>query len=435
MNRPGWPCDQRGRRSNRTGSNPAAGRRAPGRKWPTTPGAQPSRPPSGRTGSGRPRLLRWHRCRSHRTRSWCPPSRRPRFVHAVRPRPGRCLRYQLSTCHSFPSLAFAAFRRTALCQNPGPPASPRAPWHHYPRDGRTGCSSRSAQSRRTTLLDDAGSAATSIAGDRVGQVEGVRDDRVEGGRPGRAGRSTRRTRCRTGTPPGSRSPWPPARPVRPGGARAGTSPVGPRPRGGGRRRGSGRSRRMHRTPRSPRRSTDPGALPADTHRAVHAHLGGDLQRMLEQSVAHTSAAPAAFAAPAASTPIGPDPPTRTLAPATPPARLRACRPTASGSGSTARDQRKTLRQHPDLIGRTTMYSETPLRVGVARRRPEIAGVAADVRHPRFAFRALPARRCGVDGHRRSGRNRAGGVLCDPPTTSCPRTSGWRNVKEPTAPWW
>ena len=73
----------------------------------------------------------------------------------------------------------------------------------------------------------------------------------------------------------------------------------------------------------------------------------------------TSSAPAALAAPAARIPIGPDPPTRTLAPATPPARFRACNPTASGSASTARDNGRVSGNTRIWSWRTTMYSEKP----------------------------------------------------------------------------
>ena len=73
----------------------------------------------------------------------------------------------------------------------------------------------------------------------------------------------------------------------------------------------------------------------------------------------TSAAPAAFAAPAARMPIGPEPPTSTLAPATPPARFRACSPTASGSASTARDSGSVSGSTRIWSWRTTMYSQNP----------------------------------------------------------------------------
>ena len=68
-----------------------------------------------------------------------------------------------------------------------------------------------------------------------------------------------------------------------------------------------------------------------------------------RSVVQTSSAPAVFAAPAARIPIGPDPLTRTFAPATPPALFRACNPTANGSASTARESGRDVRQHPDLV--------------------------------------------------------------------------------------
>ena len=78
-----------------------------------------------------------------------------------------------------------------------------------------------------------------------------------------------------------------------------------------------------------------------------------------RSVVQTSSAPAAFAAPAARIPIGPDPPTRTFAPATPPALFRACSPTANGSASTARESGRVSGSTRIWSWRTSMYSEKP----------------------------------------------------------------------------